>query len=250
MILMRLGICPCPIRSSSKVPFSLGALYCIPKSTVCLATILSQGERFASTMPQKPSSRSTPNNSQDKLMQRKSKVHIKQFFAKYPSFNYNPANHYMNEFYRMTKQFGWDSKGTFEQQVQFRAARDNIDKASVYQFNEIYGMDEDDLLAWQTLFEVLGIRKAPKNVIACKRRAREFHTNLCDMIENHARGKPIQRFKSKEELKEYTVKTGKFFPQKHAEAGGLLRFLLRHIINPPSNMPTHLFPRMRRFPRS
>ncbi|KAL5639378.1 hypothetical protein ACGC1H_006775 [Rhizoctonia solani] len=234
MILMRPGLCPCPISSSrSKVGLSLGALLSIPMNTVCFATTISRGGRFASIISQKRSNRSTPKDSQNKPMQRKSKVYIKQFFAQYPRFNYNPANHYMNEFYRMTKQFGWDSKGTFEQQAQFRAARDKIDKASVLQFNEMYGTDEESLAAWQTLFDILGLGKAPKNVAACKRRARAFHTNLCDMIEDHARGRPIRRFDSKEELKEYTIKTGKFFPLEHAEAGGLLRFLLRHILSPP-----------------
>ncbi|EUC55553.1 hypothetical protein RSOL_120700 [Rhizoctonia solani AG-3 Rhs1AP] len=231
MILMRLGLCP------SKVGLSLGTLLCVPKNTVCFATVVTRGDRFAGKMPQKPSSQSTPKGLQDKLMQRRSQVYIKKFFAQYPKFNYDPANHYMDEFYRMTKQFGWDSKGTFEQRARFRAARDKIDKASVLQFNEIYGTDEGDPAAWQTLFDILRIGKAPKNVADCKRRARAFHTNLCDMIENHSRGEPVQRFKTKEELKEYTIKTGKFFPLEHAEAGGLLKFLLRHILSPPS--PPH-----------
>ncbi|KDN39894.1 hypothetical protein RSAG8_08545, partial [Rhizoctonia solani AG-8 WAC10335] len=244
---MRLALRPCPIGGSpTKVGLSLGALLCIPNNTALPAAAMS---RFASTKSQKPSGQPTPKGSQDKHSQRKPRSHIKQFFAKYPGFNYNPANHYMDEFYRMTTQFGWNSKGTLKQQEDFRAARVNIDKASVLQFNDIYGTDEDDPAAWQKLFDILRIGKAPKNIIACKGRVRDFHTNLCDLVEDHARGKRIKRFNDKEELREYTVRTGKFFPQKHADAGGLLRFLLRHFFNPPSDPPAHLLSGIRKIRR-
>ncbi|CAE6473717.1 unnamed protein product [Rhizoctonia solani] len=185
----------------------------------------------------------TPKNAEDKRSQYKPPPHIKNFFAQYPEFDYDPTKHYIDEFYRMTKQFRWNSKGTLEQQAKFRAARENVDRASVHQFNEIYGTDVDDHAAWQKIFEILRMGKAPKRIGACKRRVREYHANLCDLVHNHARGKGTKRFRSAEELRDYTIRTGKFFPQKHADAGGLLRFLLRHLLNPPSNPHTHSVPK-------
>jgi len=40
-------------------------------------------------------------------------------------------------------------------------------------------------------------------------------------------------FDSEKDLSEYTISSGKYFPKENAYAGGLLRFLLRQIMNPP-----------------
>ncbi len=45
-------------------------------------------------------------------------------------------------------------------------------------------------------------------------------------------GRPVDTFPSEVALAEYTKETGKFFPRDDAEAGGLLRLLLRQIMNP------------------
>ncbi|CAE7050322.1 unnamed protein product [Rhizoctonia solani] len=241
--LLRLALRSSSIREfPSKAVFILAqeASIWAPGNGPFLATKVFRGERFASTRSQKTkkSSCSTPQDSQNKISQHESRNHIKAFFAQYPGFIYDPAYHYMDEFYRMTTQFGWNPRGTIEQEEKFRAARIKLNKASVLQFNEIYGTDENNIAAWKKLFANLGIGKAPKEVIACKSRVREFHTNLCDLVDNHTRGTQIRRFKNKVELRDYTLKTGKFFPQKDADAGGVLRFLLRHLFNPPSNLPT------------
>lgn len=39
-------------------------------------------------------------------------------------------------------------------------------------------------------------------------------------------------FESERDLSQYTISTGKFFPRENAYAGGLLRYLLRHILHP------------------
>ena len=45
-------------------------------------------------------------------------------------------------------------------------------------------------------------------------------------------GVEVQVFESERDLSKYTISTGKFFPRENAHAGGLLRYLLRHILRP------------------
>jgi hypothetical protein len=40
----------------------------------------------------------------------------------------------------------------------------------------------------------------------------------------------VELFASLEELREYTIESGKFFPKESAYAGGVLKFLLREIL--------------------
>jgi uncharacterized surface protein with fasciclin (FAS1) repeats len=55
------------------------------------------------------------------------------------------------------------------------------------------------------------------------------HVNLVDLV-----GQPnsITLFASEAALSEYTKDTKRFFPKENAYAGGLLKYLLRHIANP------------------
>ena len=55
------------------------------------------------------------------------------------------------------------------------------------------------------------------------------HVNLCDMLDYANEGEKIEKFTSVEELRVYTLNTGKVFPREEAYAGGLLKFLLREI---------------------
>ena len=40
----------------------------------------------------------------------------------------------------------------------------------------------------------------------------------------------VELFASLDELREYTIESGKFFPKESAYAGGVLQFLLREIL--------------------
>lgn len=55
------------------------------------------------------------------------------------------------------------------------------------------------------------------------------HVNLCDLLDSANEGQAIRIFGNVEELKSYTLETGKIFPKEEAYAGGLLRYLLREI---------------------
>ena len=54
------------------------------------------------------------------------------------------------------------------------------------------------------------------------------HANLVDLVGNGT----VRIFNSVEELSDYTRTEGKIFPREEAYAGELLRYLLRHIMDP------------------
>jgi len=54
------------------------------------------------------------------------------------------------------------------------------------------------------------------------------HVNLIDLVDTS--GRDVEIFPSLEDLSEYTIETGKFFPKESAYAGGVLKFLLREIL--------------------
>ena len=58
---------------------------------------------------------------------------------------------------------------------------------------------------------------------------RDVHVNLVDLVDWGITRAEIHKFETLAELAAYTRKTGKFFPQSEAEAGNMLRFLLRRI---------------------
>lgn len=57
---------------------------------------------------------------------------------------------------------------------------------------------------------------------------RRVHVNLVDLVDTA--GRDVKLFKSVGALREYTIKTGKYFPKGSAHAGGVLKFLLRDIL--------------------
>ncbi|CAE6387548.1 unnamed protein product [Rhizoctonia solani] len=162
------------------------------------------------------------------------RTYLEAFFAQpeYSGFKYNPAKPYMQEFYRMTNQFGWDSKGTKEQQEKFIGAREGLNTASTLQFNAIYGEDEEDPAAWRNLCGVLRIANIPENSDMCRVLVESSYVNICDLVDSPVLNTKVKHFKSEEELSMYTKRTGKFFPLEDAHAGGLLKFLLRRILYP------------------
>lgn len=56
--------------------------------------------------------------------------------------------------------------------------------------------------------------------------------NICNLVDIPRTGEPAIIFESEDALSNYTRWTGQYFPQDHAEAGGILRFLLRRIYEP------------------
>lgn len=60
---------------------------------------------------------------------------------------------------------------------------------------------------------------------------RATHVNILDLVDTPNTGEPVMVFSSLEALKAYTISKGKFFPLENAYAGGVLRYLLREILN-------------------
>jgi hypothetical protein len=60
------------------------------------------------------------------------------------------------------------------------------------------------------------------------------HVNIVDLIDTRNTGRRVKVFNSVQELSMYTKDSGKYFPKENAYAGGVLKFLLREILNPPA----------------
>ena len=55
--------------------------------------------------------------------------------------------------------------------------------------------------------------------------------NIVDLLDTDTH-RPVVVFASEKELSDYTIDSGKYFPKENAYAGGVLKFLLRQILNP------------------
>ncbi|KAG8221770.1 hypothetical protein J3R82DRAFT_2084, partial [Butyriboletus roseoflavus] len=180
--------------------------------------------------------------------------HLSDFFAKYyPDFQYDATESASSEFYRLCDESGWD-RGKPER----ADAHEHFKDALVRQFNEAYGTDENNLGDWQSLCRIVHIEPVPDDLHTCREASnsnlllsldlavRGTHVNLVDLVDRHTTGEEVQVFKSERKLSEYTQTNGKFFPKESAYAGGLLRHLLRHILDPAKESPSHRRIRKRR----
>lgn len=59
--------------------------------------------------------------------------------------------------------------------------------------------------------------------------------NLVDLVDAKRIGSAVVVFPTVEALARYTRSTEKYFPRDHAKAGGVLKYLLRHIFSPVLN---------------
>ncbi|KAG9096612.1 hypothetical protein FRC06_008489 [Ceratobasidium sp. 370] len=135
----------------------------------------------------------------------------------------------MDEFYRLCDRT-WPHRDDPEREV----ARDGIRDALTRQFNDIYGTDERNLDAWKKLCVVLQLKDIPDELNACRELVQLTYVNIVDLVDTRVTNIHVRHFGSERELSEYTTRTGKYFPKENAYAGGLLKFLLRHIISPGS----------------
>lgn len=152
---------------------------------------------------------------------------LDDFFATYPKFEYNSSASASSEFYRMCDEFDWD-KGNKKREQAYLDFKD----ALVQQFNDIYGTDVNDLTSWRTLCQIVHVSPIPNSLESCREAVKATHVNIVDLVDTETTGEPVTVFVSEVDLSQYTISTGKFFPRDNAYAGGLLRYLLRRIINP------------------
>ncbi|KAJ1309459.1 hypothetical protein OPQ81_006235 [Rhizoctonia solani] len=153
--------------------------------------------------------------------------HLVAFFAQYPEFKYDPTRPVLSELKRMKRVLKWDN-----QTWQSAGALSGLRRALVLQFNLTYGTDQKDLASWQNLCRAMRVTNIPDTLSACKKLVDTIYVNLVDLVDMPNTGKEVRLFETEEALSKYTKRTKKVFPKLDARAGGLLRHLLRSIVNP------------------
>ncbi|KAF2799198.1 hypothetical protein K505DRAFT_346036 [Melanomma pulvis-pyrius CBS 109.77] len=146
-----------------------------------------------------------------------------QSFRKYPEFNYCKGEPIVQEFYRMCDYFEWE-----KEDIEKKTAHEDFKTAMVLTFNSLYGTDVDDIDSWHKLCVALDIDPLPEGLKECQRAVQKVHVNIVDLVDT--RGEQVEIFDSLEDLQDYTIETGKFFPKQSAYAGGVLKALLREIL--------------------
>ncbi|KAN0082972.1 hypothetical protein V8E55_008767 [Tylopilus felleus] len=162
---------------------------------------------------------------------------LEAFFANYSSeFRYNTTASASREFYRLCDKFGWDKEDPSR-----KKAHQNFKVALVRQFNNFYGTDVNDFKSWQNLCSIVRIDPIPEDLHACREASHpvllapavdHLFVNLVDLVDTKTTGVEVEVFESEVALSTYTMSTGKYFPRDSAYAGGVLRYLLRHIHHP------------------
>ena len=86
---------------------------------------------------------------------------LKRFFSSHSKFIFNPEAPSGSEFQRLRKEQGW-KRGDAVGEVAWQDFR----LALVSEFNARFGTGADDLLAWQTLCSIVGIKEVD-NMVDC-----------------------------------------------------------------------------------
>ncbi|KAG6919879.1 hypothetical protein DXG01_015587 [Tephrocybe rancida] len=154
------------------------------------------------------------------------------FFEGHDGFVYNPSNPAWDEFHRLARHERWDKYKKADERASFK-------DALVQAFNAIYGTDENDLASWMTLCHALSITP-PEGLEACRAAVKATFVNLVDLVDLPNSEDTLQLFDTEEELSVYTLENHKIFPKESAYAGGLLRHLLRQIMNPEKGATTSI----------
>lgn len=79
---------------------------------------------------------------------------IERFFASYSEFQHNPSKPTAEEYQRLRRFYNWRRGDT-----EWDTARSRYRLALVKEFNQLFGTDPKDLLAWQTLCTFVGSRE-------------------------------------------------------------------------------------------
>ncbi|CAE7209722.1 unnamed protein product [Rhizoctonia solani] len=161
------------------------------------------------------------------------RTHVQAFFD-----NYYPKSKRRNskrrryksataQFQQLQKEHGesWSREDLDQARLGFK-------DALTKDFNDFYGTDENDLASWQKLCTVLNLGNIPNDLDACRKLVKSKYVNIVDLTETPYSGEPVEDFGSEVALSAYTKRTGKYFPKDNANAGNLLKYLLRQIILP------------------
>ncbi|KAF8879695.1 hypothetical protein BD779DRAFT_1419816, partial [Infundibulicybe gibba] len=156
---------------------------------------------------------------------------LDEFFARYPDFRYLRNESFVTEYWRLRRHQAW-GRDSDEGDEAKKLYQDALTKA----FNALFGTDVNSIESWRALCNTIGIE--PSDTLRkCREAVEKEYVNLVDLVDLAIRdtGEKPERFESEEQLSAYTRQAGKYFPGENAYAGGLLRYLLRHIMHPNSS---------------
>ncbi|CAK7213113.1 hypothetical protein SEUCBS140593_001737 [Sporothrix eucalyptigena] len=89
--------------------------------------------------------------------------------------------------------------------------------------------NEDDIVHWQKLVEVLGFKGHYPSKTQCKKAIKRVYVNIRDFLEAVASNQKVPKHGSKHELLRYTQNTQRYFKRKKIVSGSPLSALLRDI---------------------
>jgi hypothetical protein len=107
---------------------------------------------------------------------------VSEFFLKYAGyFEYDPRKPATDEFSRLCETSRWN-------RVTRKAAREDFHRALVEEFDEIYGIYQDNIATWHGLFRVLGISPAPQSPEECKNVCHQNIPGRNEMLKKSSKG--------------------------------------------------------------
>ena len=163
------------------------------------------------------------------------------------TLEYQPDMPVKSEFSRICGELGWGQESQERED-----AYENLREALVLEFNHNYGVNVDEFDSWKNICKDIGIKPIPSSLEECRevsdtrrwptyceidfscdlQKVVHTHVNILDLVESKKTHKKVRVFTSVQDLSNYTKHTERFFPINHAKAGGVLRYLLRHILRP------------------
>ncbi|KJA16357.1 hypothetical protein HYPSUDRAFT_171469 [Hypholoma sublateritium FD-334 SS-4] len=144
------------------------------------------------------------------------------FFSRYPGLEYNPSESAPLEFDRLctTEKM---VLGEWKRHKAYMA----FHHALTQQFNANYGTDADSLRSWKLLCLHIGISPLPRTLEERRKAVMQAHINLVDLVDAFGTGRLVKAFRTGKALREYSWRTGKYFPRDDKDAGDLLKYLQR-----------------------
>ncbi|KAF6748018.1 hypothetical protein DFP72DRAFT_1049826 [Ephemerocybe angulata] len=160
---------------------------------------------------------------------------ILEFFSQHTKsgFEYDPSQPSSQEFKRLCDHNKWKPS-----QPESKVAKTEFSRAIIQQFNVNFGKDEKDLYSWQKLCQMVSIDPIPDTVEEAREAFESVNVNLVELTDGYSNGQPVKTFDTVQKLSRYTLNNNLIFPKQMAyqEAGGLLKCLLRNILNPSKDV--------------
>ncbi|TKA46312.1 hypothetical protein B0A55_13580, partial [Friedmanniomyces simplex] len=83
-------------------------------------------------------------------------------------------------------------------------------------FNSSFGVDANDIATWEGIRKFLKLSPIPSDIESMRHVILDTHVNLSDMLDSKRNGGSVRLFQTKDELIDYTVQEGRYFPKEEA----------------------------------